>query len=208
MRQLNALQTTLNDYDHHHHSTLFKNMNLANNGKGRDHWHLREGVKEEMPFMCLLKADLKSDSNYVKCVIGGRDDNQSRKTEMLFVEFEAWRDFSTGQIFIGINTRDRQTTYEESLRLANYCLVNMAITSSDLLNTSTGGNGANKKGYYPQTAQNGFFGTFTKTFDSANGEFVLPEEMRPFFKESSYNLIGYNIDAKKTLSPKPREIQL
>ena len=186
-RHLHALKIEIPVYSKPEHSMLFKNLILAK----RDRYHLREGYKEDMPFICLIKADLHSKNKLIKGQIGGRDDERSRKDELLSIKFEVYCDESD-KVFIEIDSTDRTTSYEESLRLVQYCLSTMSRKSVELTTNSSGGNAGNKKGYYPQTAeQTGMFATFDSNFNHAVIEQVLPEEFREFFREIGYNLMCY-----------------
>jgi hypothetical protein len=197
LRNLTALKIEPHTYEKNLHSTMFKHMKMANNGFGRAGYHLREGQKEDMHFICLIKADLYSANKNIKGKIGGRDDNKTRRDEKLFIEFEVYCN-ENGKVFIEINSRDKSTTYEEALRLVHYSLYMMSHSSVELTRPSSGGNGRNKKGYYPQSAQNtGIYTTFNETFDNAVKDDALPEEMRDFFGEADYNLVAFNMDTKK-----------
>lgn len=182
-----ALKRSTLDYAKTEHSTLFKNMRLAE----RDHYHLREGYKEDMSFIAIIKADLRSQNKKLIGQIGGRDDELTRKIELLNINFEVELS-PLGKILIDINSSDRTTTYEESLKLVHYCLCKMSKNSIEITKLSSGGNGKNKKGFYPQSAMNtGRFNTFKKTFNKAVDELVLPEDFKSMFIESNYNLVYY-----------------
>lgn len=182
-----ALKLPLQNYKKIEHSTLFKNMRIA----GRDHYHIREGHKENMPFIGIIKADLSSENKKIIGQIGGQDDDQERQLELLNIKFEVELS-PNGKIFIDINSSDRTTSYEESLKLVHYCLAKMSKNSSEITKSSKGGNGKNKKGFYPQSAMNtGRFSTFEKTFEKAVNELVLPEDFKDMFIDADYNLVYY-----------------
>lgn len=181
------------EYSRPEHSKLFQTMRKSR----RDHYHLREGYKLDMPFICLIKADLSSPNAFIKGEIGGRDDDFSRKNELLHIRFEVFAD-DKDKVFIAINSSDRITSYEQSIQLVKYCMQKMFQSCDDLLKSSSGGNNKNKIGYYPQSAQyTGMFSTFDENFSNAVSELVLPEEFRPFFREANYNLQRLNMKSKK-----------
>ncbi|PIP94962.1 MAG: hypothetical protein COW00_14040 [Bdellovibrio sp. CG12_big_fil_rev_8_21_14_0_65_39_13] len=184
---LSALKQIKPDYTKKEHSALFKNMRIANRG----YYHLREGYKDDMPFICLIVADLSSLDNKIIGEIGGRDDNNSRKTDLIHIRFEA-RLSIEGKILINILSSDFNTTYPESLRLVSYCLSAMSKKSIELTRDKSGGGGKGKKGFYPSLiGRQGRFATFDKTFDKAVSELVLPEDFRDFFRTANYNLVFY-----------------
>lgn len=182
---LAVLKFDQHSYTDKDHGQLLKNLRIAN----RDHYHLREGRKEKMPFIVIIKVDLPSGTLWGH--LGGPDDDNVRKNELLDIKFSIEID-DKGKVDISIDSTDRTTTYEESMRLVLYSMRTMAKKSVELTKNNSGGNGADKKGFYPESAtKRGFFRTFESTVTKAVSELVLPKSFRASLRRALYNLKYY-----------------
>jgi len=180
---LAVLRHTPTQYEYEQHATLFNCLKKV----GRDHFHHREGAKDDMPFVCLVKTDFSSSDCFFKGHIGGRDDDFIRKSELLDIKFSV-KVNELGKLIISIDSSDRITSYEQSMALVLHSMNEMYNKRGDLEKESGGGPG--RKGYYPQSAmKTGRFKTFEKTFEKAENELVLPEAMKETFLEMDYNLV-------------------
>lgn len=185
MRNLALLKYPPTNYEHPHHVTLFEALKENN----RDHFHHREGYKDDMPFVCLIKADLSSSNYFFKGHIGGRDDDRKRNFELIDIKFKVAIN-ALNKLVISIESSDRITTYEESIKLVLHSLNGM-YGKIDTLGKE-GGGGSGKKGYYPASAEKtGRFSTFDKWFLKAVKEKIIPDSMYSSFIEMKYNLIFY-----------------
>lgn len=183
---LAALKQPFHSYEKLEHNELFKNLRIAR----RDHYHFREGYKDNMPFIALIKVDLSSPNKSVWGHIAGPDDNHLRKCSLLDIEFELEIDHM-GNIDISINSTDGTTSYSESIILVHYCLNEMSRKSIELTRNDSGG-GPGKKGFYVQSAEKkGRFSTFDKTFQKAEDELILPPTFKDSLIRANYNLIHY-----------------
>ncbi len=180
---LAVLRHTPAQYEYEQHTTLFHCLKEV----GRDHFHHREGIKDDMPFICLVKADFSSRDFFFRGHIGGRDDDFIRKSELVDIKFSV-RVNEFGKLIISIDSSDRITSYEQSMSLILYSMNEMYNKRADLGKDSGGGPG--RKGFYPQSAmKTGRFKTFDKWFEKAEEELVLPESIKDTFLEMNYNLV-------------------
>lgn len=182
---LALLHHTPANYAHLEHISLFETMKV----NSRDHYHYREGFKDNMPFIALVKADLTSSDCFFTGHIGGRDDDRFRETELLDIKFSI-RLNEKGKLQISIDSSDRITTYEQSIQIVLHSMNKMYVKRHMI--GQGGGGGKGKKGFYPQSAaKKGRFSTFDKWFDKAEKELVFPQSMKESFLEMNYNLLYF-----------------
>lgn len=169
-----------NEYTEDHHSTLFENLER----EGRDHFHVRHGVKTKIHYLNICALDFKNKTFWGHLV--GPDDDKTGRRNLIDIIYKVTVGKS-GKPIIHIEYTDGKTSPEQSLRLVEHALVKMAKKSNDL--ESNHPFNGNLHGLYLYSAKNkGFHKDFEKVVNDAERNLIIPNS----FKKSLVS-IGYDL---------------